>query len=109
MTATIGGSLERRGQSVSAAGSKFHGSSSWIFDWGWPAAIFSSVLLSQTCGSPGRAPEDYTPEPLKRAGEPDNPVQLRPAPGDWNREPWRERIDIGPDVDTRHSAYYGPP
>ena len=29
------------------AGSKFQGSSSWRRDWGWPAAIFSSVHLSQ--------------------------------------------------------------
>ena len=29
------------------AGSKFQGRSSSILDWGWPAAIFSSVLLSQ--------------------------------------------------------------
>ena len=29
------------------AGSKFQGRSSSIFDWGCPAAIFSSVLLSQ--------------------------------------------------------------
>ncbi len=41
------GRLERRRQPGSVAGSKFQGSSSWIRDCGCPAAIFSSVLLSQ--------------------------------------------------------------
>ncbi len=41
------GRVERRRQPSSVAGSKFQGSSSWIRDCGCPAAIFSSVLLSQ--------------------------------------------------------------
>ena len=44
--------------------------------------------------------------------EPESPTiwcNYGQPPGDWNREPWGERIDIGPGVDTRHSAYYGPP
>ena len=44
--------------------------------------------------------------------EPESPTiwcNYGQPPSDWNREPWGERIDIGPDVDTRHSAYYGPP